>query len=152
MNKKIRFFIILVFFFIGISCCVKSQAADYTSGSVTYTYQNYSNGVMITYIKGVNSDNSINIPSTIGGKNVLKLENSSNNVISSPNVVTLKLPDTLVELGANSIVDCTNLQTIYIPYSVTTLSDTFISNCSKLKTIYVDENVNSNRSGIKKVR
>lgn len=149
MNKKIRFFIILVFFFIGISCCVKSQAADYTSGSVTYTYQNYSNGVMITYIKGVNSDNSINIPSTIGGKNVLKLENSSNNVISSPNVVTLKLPDTLVELGANSIVDCTNLQTIYIPYSVTTLSDTFISNCSKLKTIYVDENVNSNRSGIK---
>lgn len=149
MNKKIRFFIILVFFFIGISCCVKSQAADYTSGGVTYTYQNYSNGVMITYIKGVNSDNSINIPSTIGGKNVLKLENSSSNVISSPNVVTLKLPDTLVELGANSIVDCTNLQTIYIPYSVTTLSDTFISNCSKLKTIYVDENVNSNRSGIK---
>lgn len=149
MNKKIRFFIILVFFFIGISCCVKSQAAGYTSGSVTYTYQNYSNGVMITYIEGVNSDNSINIPSTIGGKNVLKLENSSDNVISSPNVVTLKLPDTLVELGANSIVDCTNLQTIYIPYSVTTLSDTFISNCSKLKTIYVDENVNSNRSGIK---
>lgn len=150
MSKKIKLLIVIIFLGIGLSFCNEANANSITMDDITYEYENYNGGVLISYVSKTNGAKTINIPSNIDGKKVLKIgKDGRHNTIQSEYLETLTLPDTVIELDSNAIVDCPKLESIYIPYSVTTLSNTFVISCERLKTIYIDENVNSSRSGIK---
>ena len=113
MTKKIKLLIVIIFLGIGLSFCNEANANSITMDDITYEYENYNGGVLIIYVSKTNGAKTINIPSNIDGKKVLKIgKDGRHNTIQSEYLETLTLPDTVIELDSNAIVDCPKLESI----------------------------------------
>ena len=119
------------------------------------------NKVAITGLKV--SQSTINIPSTIDGKQVTIIGNSA--LISGTDITSITLPSSLTEIGPNAFlgtditslsipsnvtsirasafVGCVNLTSIIIPNGVTAIEDYLFSGCTSLSSITLPSELTS---------
>ena len=113
--------------------------AEFTEGVYgDLTYLKYSDHIEITGGKGENgqvplmSASTITIPSTIDGLPVTRIYENS---FCSYAVQTLKLPDTLEEIGQYAFSWCTNLDNVTLPASMKRIDFQAFEQCSSLKSL-----------------
>lgn len=111
------------------------QGERKTDATGNYQYEVLDDGTaQIT--KYVGTEKDVVIPSELDGKKVTKLNAEA---FYSMDVVSVKVPDTVVYIGRIAFGECRELEKIWLSASVAELGYAVFSNCSSLATIEVDE-------------
>ncbi len=176
MNKRKRFCkITSIFLIISITISIfHNRNVIAVSEIFNYILDEYNNAI----ITGCNQDSgTITIPSTIDGHNVIGIDdyaferkNFTNVIISEgiisigdfafmncPQLVSVKLPNSLKKLDSHVFCNCTNLTTVTLPDSLESISYNVFLNCTKLEHIKFPSSLKSigasafQESGIKEV-
>lgn len=97
-------------------------------------YFNYKDGcAVMRYTKGLlKQSDTVVIPDTHNGKNVLAIGESSFENTSIKNVT---LPQNLESIKSKAFFNCQNLESIHIPQNVTEIRASAFENCSNLKEV-----------------
>ncbi len=111
-----------------ISCITIGAAADTTK---YYTYTDNGDGTCsITGYKDFYTEN-VGIPEELDGLTVVSITGfRQKNIIKY-----VKIPDTVVEIGANAFTSCKKLKSVTIGQGVKTIGKSAFSNCSELTQI-----------------
>lgn len=75
---------------------------------------------------------TLNIPSTLGGYNVAKIDDEAFNANDMPNLTSVSMPDTITILGANVFFNFKNLETVTVPANLKEIGPSAFRNCIKL--------------------
>ncbi|MBE5763463.1 MAG: hypothetical protein E7338_04495 [Clostridiales bacterium] len=114
------------------------------------------------------TDTSLNIPSTVFGKNVTKIANyalreTGYEIITMPNTVTeigdyaiyhcqyltkVTLSEGLTSLGGSAFQYCSLLNDITLPEGLTTIGEDAFANCSALEEITIPEGITTISTGL----
>ena len=92
--------------------------------------------VIITDCK-TTASGALEIPSTISGYPVTRIENAA--FRSCSNLTRVSLPDGVVSIGEESFYSCSNLAEIIIPNSVSSIGESAFRYCSSLVSINLPE-------------
>ena len=97
-------------------------------------YFNYGNGyAVVKYTKGLETQSdTVVIPDTYKGKNVVAIGNSA---FKNTNVKNVILPQNLESIKSKAFFNCKKLENIDIPQKVTEIRASAFENCSNLKTV-----------------
>lgn len=109
---------------------VTAAFADFFDG---FYYELYGNGVKITWYDGANTH--VDIPATLGGKNVLRISGGA--FADKDNLSSVTIPNTVISIGDGAFY-LSGLTTVTIPAKVTTIEEDVFGECFKLTTINVD--------------
>ena len=110
-----------------VACTAVQAENKYQDGDYTYTVE-FGKATLVKY-----TGNSLDIivPSVLGGKPLVEIENGAfynNNYINS-----VVLPDTVKKMGQGVFKDCENLQNVHFPTDITSISEEMFAGCSSLK-------------------
>ncbi|MEG1706635.1 MAG: leucine-rich repeat protein, partial [Clostridia bacterium] len=101
----------------------------------TYIVSSYS-GTAIT----------VEIPSTHNGMQVTKIKDNA--FSRNAEVISIKLPDTIISIGTYAFSNCPLLNSINIPVSVKNIDAYAYSNCASLTGIIIPKNVSTIKQGV----
>ncbi|MFA9376150.1 MAG: Ig-like domain-containing protein [Lachnotalea sp.] len=137
INKMIAFILSIVVL-MGAYTSVEAEETQevFTTGSGLSYIIDANNEIMITGYSGT-STNMV-IPDTIEGNTVIAI--GAKAFINNNTIETVKLPETLKELGRLSFWSCENLVEIEIPRSVELIGTSSFQLCSSLRKIIIYEN------------
>lgn len=142
MKKIKKFMAYMLSTFVLMGSCIPVQAEEVqgtyaTESGLLYTFDE-NNEITITGYSGTASH--MVIPETIDGRMVVAIGARAfeNNKI----IVTVDLPNTLIEIGKISFSGCSNLIEVEIPSSVKTLGTSSFQACTSLKKAIIYENTN----------
>jgi len=82
---------------------------------------------------------SISVPATVNGRSVVAMAPQA--FTYSPNMTSVKLPDTFTALPNDAFYECKALESISIPGGVTTIGDYAFFGCTSLKGITIPASV-----------
>ncbi|MBE5763207.1 MAG: leucine-rich repeat domain-containing protein [Clostridiales bacterium] len=119
--------------------CQNNRVVEYIADSLNiqcYGYQTIDLNATEVSISSINVDanqfGTIEVPSTINGKTVVKIEPGVFNKAKYSEVTSIVLPNTIREIGAYAFANCSSLTNINIPTNVTEIKDFTFFNCSSL--------------------
>ena len=120
-----------------------AQGGDYiivmTVNSGTISFDEATNYAIYGSSSVSNKYQQPRIEKMIAGENIVG--DFTNTFYECSGIVSVKLPDTITEIGQNAFYDCRNLMFINIPSTVTTISAYAFSICKGLMFITIPENV-----------
>ncbi len=118
-----------------------------------FSYRVENDEITITKYKG--SDREVGIPETIEGKKVTKLGYIFYN---NENVVSVKMPDTVISIQYDAFLNCTALTTVDLSDSLESIGKSAFKNCAALTNISlpdslttIDEEAFSDCASLKKI-
>ena len=134
MNKNLIIFIILL---IEVTIC---DAQNITVDQLCFQYNSQEEG----YFVGANSsdvlEGTLTIPSEYGGKPVIGIGFSEDNVAftfkSQGNISNVIIPESIKYIGKNAFDGCSGLTSLTIPHQVQLIANAAFKDCTGLK--YVD--------------
>ena len=93
----------------------------------------------VYYVVGyTGTDKNVIVPSKYEGKPVTVI---ANNAFKETSIETIKLPNSIIEIGANAFEDCEDLKSIEIPANVQVINEGTFRNCESLSTVTFAGNV-----------
>lgn len=105
-----------------------------------FFYEKTENGYYVRfYTIGLKNDNTITIPETHNGKNVIGIR--GNVFANIKSVKTINLPNTIEVIRGKAFKNDTNLETINLPANLTYLGGSAFKNCTSLKSITIPNGV-----------
>ncbi|MGL4731022.1 MAG: leucine-rich repeat domain-containing protein, partial [Clostridium sp.] len=81
------------------------------------------------------TNTDIVIPSTIGGKEVTAIGKKA---FTEKGLISVKIPDTVKNIGEGAFEECKSLKSITIPEKVASIGNNAFENCTSLKSITID--------------
>lgn len=105
--------------------------------AVGFTYSISNDVVTINAYTGSNGD--VVIPAYIEGYPVTKIKDDA--FSGNDTIITMKLPETIVYIGASAFGDCTSLTSINIPAGVTNIIAGTFAGCESLQSISLPESI-----------
>ena len=134
--RKINIYIILslaIFFVFLVGC--NGEKEKYTLGLKFEEYHNY----CAVSVGDVIDEEHIIIPKKYNNKPVTIINAYAFH--NCKNLVTIELPDTLLEIQNNAFEDCENLKEINLPNSIERIGKMAFAHCSRFDTIVFPENI-----------
>ncbi|MEG2158540.1 MAG: leucine-rich repeat protein, partial [Clostridia bacterium] len=89
---------------------------------------------------------TVEIPSTHNGMQVTKIKDNA--FSRNAEVISIKLPDTIISIGTYAFSNCPLLNSINIPVSVKNIDAYAYSNCASLTGIIIPKNVSTIKQGV----
>ena len=93
--------------------------------------------ITISGYKG--SDKDVVVPSLIDGHQVIRIDNYAFN--DNTEITSVKLPDTVTEIGRSVFKGCTSLVSVDIPVTVTKIEKYAFEDCASLESVTIPEGV-----------
>jgi len=133
MKKALSlFFMLVVCYCVLVALTQRADAAEYTSGSYTYTVS----GNQATITKASSElSGVVSIPSSLDGYPVVAIGNAAFKNCSEITLVTFN--SSLVSIGSEAFENCSKLQRITIPNSVTAMGQFAFYNCDSLTSVTI---------------
>ena len=102
--------------------------------TLDFRFESYGNGYAVVGYTG--TSDTVTVPSTYNGKNVIAIGTKGKNdgFYQNSDLKTIVLPNTIKDINENAFSGCIALQNITIP-SCTTIGDKVFENCKSLKEI-----------------
>ncbi|MBQ8738011.1 MAG: leucine-rich repeat protein [Clostridia bacterium] len=102
--------------------------------ALDFRFESYGNGYAVVEYTG--TSDTVTVPSTYNGKNVIAIGTKGKNdgFYQNSDVKTIVLPNTIKDINENAFFGCILLQNITIP-SCTTIGNKVFENCKSLKEI-----------------
>ena len=104
------------------------------SGDYIYSILENDTAVLRNYL---GTESNIIIPSTIDGLPVTILGNDL--FSSNENIISVSIPQGIIEVGGSSFWRCKNLNSVVIPEGVEKIGENAFSDCTKLKDVTIGE-------------
>ncbi len=145
----------------------------FTDGTMNFAYDSDTDSIIVSsfarnVLDAPCTDTSLNIPSTVFGKNVTKIANyalreTGYEIITMPNTVTeigdyaiyhcqyltkVTLSEGLTSLGGSAFQYCSLLNDITLPEGLTTIGEDAFANCSALEEITIPEGITTISTGL----
>lgn len=141
MKSIFKKLIVPALLILAIVCVMPlASAEDYP-----FTYDVRADGVAIVSCNS-NYSGAIDIPSTIGGKNVVAIESSA--FYGAEGVTAVKLPDTIQSIGTSAFEGCASITQLTIPNSVTSIGESAFASCAALENISIGSGVTAISDGM----
>lgn len=112
---------------------------DGTHQGFSYTYDDATEGLIITGYSGTDTD--VVIPAEIAGAPVTAIGTAVFSDFTA--LESVELPDTVKTIGHRAFQNCKELDTVTIPSSVTSIGINSFNGCASLKSISIPESVTS---------
>lgn len=106
-----------------------------------FSYEDFGTGVCITEYTG--SGGNVVVPSTLGGKQVLKLGDNAFSEFGGIIFTAITLSDGVTTIGKHTFWGDTSLTTITLPDNVTTIGSHSFSGCTSLTKVVIPSSVTS---------
>ena len=157
-RKKKKGFIVLGCVFVLLAAIIAGVLIYVNSDKYKYETRDISGGVEIVSYRG--KDSSINIPSKIGGKNVVSI---GENAFAGKNITSVVIPEGVETIRESAFLNCTSLTSVTLPstlkrieaeaFSYTGLEAVYIPDgtefigeyafyvCESLETVYIPSSV-----------
>lgn len=119
------------------TCEITVVAGGTYAGEEVLTYTSMDNVVKITGLTN-SSVTKLKIPSRINNMEVNQIGSSA---FRDANIQSVKIPDTITQIGANAFYFCTSLDTVIIPDSVRFVDEWAFVYCENLKQVSIGSNV-----------
>ncbi len=97
-----------------------------------------STGTITSYI---GTDTNVEIPSTIGGVNVVAI--GDNVFKDKTNLTVVSIPSSVTSIGKYTFLNCSSLKSVSIPSSVTSIGEAAFKSCTKLTNVSIPNSVTS---------
>ncbi len=107
---------------------------EYQDGD--FYYRNTVSGVQITSYVG--NDEVLEIPQTLGGKPVRKIDSF---VFANTSIKVAIIPDTVLEIGTSAFEDCAYLEEVCMGCNVKEIDDFAFYGCTSLKNIVLSSSL-----------
>lgn len=150
-NKKVLIFlsiIICLFIIFLMGGNVKAYQeqiylddGEYYDDATGLIYKKVSGEIVIIGVRTGVTD--LNIPSTIEGMKVTRIENAAFEPLGISTLKQITIPDTVVEIGSFAFNGVENLQKIVLPKNLKYMGGFAFENCKSLKEITVTTNIKS---------
>ena len=147
-TKKLLSILMCLTLILSTLTLVGISANAETSGDFEYSLL-YDDTVEIIRYNG--SATELEIPSTIDGKAVTSIYGTENHIITSgidssafsecTSLITVTIPNSVINIGDNAFFSCTSLTSVTIPDSVTVIDSYAFYGCTALKSITIPEKV-----------
>ena len=103
----------------------------FIEGKIGYRKLESGKGVAVSYVDQTATD--VTVPKTAGGEKVIRIDEGAFSQHTA--LKSVKLPDTITEIGAGAFYYCLALESLEIPDSVVTIGNYAFANCYALKEI-----------------
>ena len=121
----------------GDCVCGKQKPTVGTAGLLYSLDQETGWSTYYVYGIGTATETEIEIASEYEGKPVTGIRYEA--FKDQTQLVSVKIPDSIVKIGYSAFSGCTSLESVKIPYSVTALGSNLFSNCTSLQTVELSE-------------
>ena len=135
MKKMNIIIILLTIFFVFLVGC-NGEEEKYTLGLRFEEYTNY----CAVSVGDAKNEEHIIIPRKYNNKPVTAISDYAFH--DCKNLVTIELPDTLLEIENNAFEDCKNLKDVKFPNSIERIGKMVFAHCSSFDTIVLPKNIN----------
>ena len=108
-----------------------------SAGVPGYTVEASGTGIKITATDSSTLTGTIEIPSTIGGKNVTEI--GAQAFLNNDNITGVVIPNTVTIIGDEAFLSCGNITSINIPSNVQIIGNSAFHSCTKLSSITLNE-------------
>ena len=139
--KKTQIYYLLIFLFISISICFGNN--NYTN-EITIKNINYSiyKNEIARVIQG-NYKGNVIIPKEIKyqGKTYPVTQIGFEAFKNSTQLISVQLPESILEIGSNAFENCSNLKNIQLPLSLEKIHESAFLKCKNLNEIIIPKNI-----------
>ncbi len=148
--KYLIIFLIISILILLIPSISKAETLTYndTAQNIEWSYELDSTGNNVINLKcnTKTASGTLNIPSSINGKNVISLKKGSYGGIGSAfsecvSITGITIPDTITQIADYAFYGLTGLKTITIPNNVTLIGESALKNCPGLTSITLPNNI-----------
>ncbi len=137
MKKRILSLVIILVMTLGFLPTVSFADEKETTDGLQYYIEDST--VIINGYSG--TENDITIPSEIEGYPVTRIQYRA--FSNCMNVVDIKIPDSVVEIGTGAFENCTNLKNITLSSNISEIGWQVFKNCISLTSIEIPNNITS---------
>jgi hypothetical protein len=150
MKSKITvlWFALIVIEMLLLGCSKKAEAHENpnTGNAKTEVYNSESDfetetsddGKSITITKYKGNATTVKIPENINNLPVIRI---GNNAFSKTEITSVKIPDSVTNIGGEAFYGCNNLTSVTIPDSVIEIRMSAFQNCTNLKSVNLPNNL-----------
>jgi len=136
MKNKALLILLIILTAFGTNIVFTSKVGALQSNDYEYLITEKGNAAIIRYLG--NSANVV-VPGTIGGKTVTEIR--ENAFYNCKNIISVKLPDSITNIGGWAFAGCTSLKNITLPEGITNIGDNVFSGCESLEEIVLPDSV-----------
>ena len=134
-------FVVAILFLAMVSVSVPAEAKDYEENGFSYRVSKKEAIVTGAKISG----NQLNIPSTLGGFPVTKIDYSA---FRKSEFTEVSVPDSVTEIRSRAFINSKKMKSIHLPKSLRSLGSYAFSGCNALSEISLDQKITSIQDGV----
>ena len=117
---------------------IKNGELLYPATNSLFRYDVYKTHIII--VEYLSTETDVVVPETIETLPVLRIE--KNAFKDCEHITSVKLPDTLVEIGNSAFEGCKNMATINLPKNIMSLGESVFENCDALTELTIPMSLN----------